>query len=180
MLGVQKRGTAATKTPRLEHRSPIRRPFGQRPHARQSLLGHRVSMRKIINIALLGVAWAALAAGAVGVFIPVLPTTPLLLLATFLFARTSPRCHAWIKTTKIYAMYVVAFQDAGGMPASAKMRMLAVSFSIMCISAILVQKPLVWAVLGAVAVFLLYLLLVRIPTISDDAWHANLEMREAE
>ena len=43
----------------------------------------------------------------------------------------------------------------GGMPASAKMRMLAVSFSIMCISAILVQKAPCLGCPGAVAVFLL-------------------------
>ena len=47
-------------------------------------------------------------------------------------------------------------------------------------SAMLVQKPLVWAILGAVALFLLYLVLVRIPTISNQAWRANLEALEAE
>ncbi len=137
-------------------------------------------MRKILNIALLGIAWLALGIGVVGVFIPVLPTTPLLLLATFLFAKTSPRCHAWIKTTKVYSMYVVAFQEAGGMSAGAKARMLVISFTVMGASAMLVQKPLVWAILGAVALFLLYLVLVRIPTISNQAWRANLEALEAE
>ncbi|MEF9841528.1 MAG: DUF454 family protein, partial [Raoultibacter sp.] len=33
-------------------------------------------------------AWIAFAIGVVGVFVPVLPTTPLLLLATFLFAKS--------------------------------------------------------------------------------------------
>lgn len=119
-------------------------------------------MRRLL---LLGGAWACFALGVVGVFVPVLPTTPLLLLATFLFAKSSPRCHAWVTSTKVYKTYVEAFQQAGGIPAAVKARILAVSFAVMAVSAALVQKPLVWAILACVAVFLLYLMLVRIPTV---------------
>ena len=96
-------------------------------------------------------------------FVPVLPTTPLLLLATFLFAKSSPRCHAWICSTRVYKTYVEAFKQAGGIPAATKARILAVSFALLGASAYFVQKPAVWAVLGCVAVFLLYLMIVRIP-----------------
>ena len=137
-------------------------------------------MNRLPRLLMLAGAWIACIMGCIGVFVPVLPTTPLLLLATFLFARSSPRCHAWIKTTKVYSMYVVAFQEAGGMSVGAKARMLVISFTVMGASALIVQKPLVWAILGAVALFLLYLVLVRIPTISNQAWRANLETLEAE
>ena len=46
---------------------------------------------------LLGIAWICFGIGAIGVVIPVLPTTPLLLLAGFLFARNSPRLHDWMR-----------------------------------------------------------------------------------
>ncbi len=137
-------------------------------------------MRRIRNILLLGCAWLAFALGVIGVFVPVAPTTPLLLLATYLFAKSSPRCHAWIKTTKVYRVYVVAFNEAGGMSLSAKLRMLAVSFTVMGISAFLVQKPIVWLILSAVAVFLLYLAVIRIPTISSEQWKAGVQAFEVE
>ena len=105
-------------------------------------------MNRIVRYLMLAGAWTACIIGCIGVFVPVLPTTPLLLLATFLFARSSPRCHAWIVSTKV--------------------RILTVSFVLMGASAFFVRKPFVWIVLGCVALFLLYLMLVRIPTISPE------------
>ncbi len=137
-------------------------------------------MKKPLNIALFVIAWISCALGLTGVFIPVLPTTPLLLLATFLFAKTSPKAHAWITSTKTYRMYVVAFQDAGGMSLSAKVRMIALSYTVLGISAWLVRIPLVWFVLAVVAVFLLYLVALRIPTISREEWMHRCEMEFAE
>ncbi|MEG1831515.1 MAG: DUF454 family protein [Raoultibacter sp.] len=111
-------------------------------------------------------AWIAFAIGVVGVFVPVLPTTPLLLLATFLFAKSSPRCHAWILSTKVYRRYVLPFKEAGGIPASTKVRILTLSFVVMGISAYLVQRWYIWLVLGLVAAWLVYLMCLRIPTTS--------------
>ena len=121
------------------------------------------------RVLLLALAWLCTKTGFIGVFVPVLPTTPLLLLATFLFARSSPRLHAWIQTTKIYKNYVEAFKQAGGIPLATKIRILVVSFTVMGISALLVQRPPVWIILGCVAVFLLYLMLLRIPTVKVES-----------
>ena len=124
-------------------------------------------MNVVLRYAILGFAWFCVGAAVVGVFVPVLPTTPLLLLATFLFGKFSPRCHRLITGSKIHRSYVVPFKEAGGMPVKAKMRMLLISFSVLAVSAALVQKPFVWCILAAVALFLVYLMVVRIPTVGE-------------
>lgn len=137
-------------------------------------------MNRVIRYLMLVGAWTACVVGCIGVFVPVLPTTPLLLLATFLFAKSSPRCHAWIVSTKVYRTYVAAFKEAGGIPLSAKARILTVSLALMGLSAWVVQKPLVWAILGCVTLFLLYLMFVRIPTISPERVQRARCVEEAE
>ena len=135
-------------------------------------------MNKFARAVLLACAWLCFALGCIGVFVPVLPTTPLLLLATFLFAKSSERCHAWIRSTTIYRKYVAAFKEAGGMPATAKVRMLTISYAVLLISAVLVQKPFVWVILACVAVFLLWLVTFRIPTVSLDNVKQSSEAAE--
>lgn len=90
---------------------------------------------------LLACGWLACGLGCLGIFVPVLPTTPLLLLATFLFARSSPRLHGWISSTKVYATYVGAFKQAGGLTLAAKLRVLCVSYALMGVSALVTRSP---------------------------------------
>ena len=53
--------------------------------------------------------------GFLGVFLPVLPTTPFLLLAAFLFSRSSERINNWLQGTKVYKAYVDPFKRDGGL-----------------------------------------------------------------
>ncbi|NLM52053.1 MAG: DUF454 domain-containing protein [Firmicutes bacterium] len=50
-----------------------------------------------------------LALGAVGTLLPVLPTTPFLLLSFFFFTRSSRRWQQWFVRTKIYNKYLKTY-----------------------------------------------------------------------
>lgn len=124
-------------------------------------------MQSIRKVALIIAGSICLALGAVGVFVPVLPTTPFVLLAAFLYSRSSSRLNSWLASTSIYRAYVEPFKQSGGISMQRKLRIVSVSFAVMAISALLVRKLIVWIVL-AVAVFLLVLMFGKIPTISKE------------
>ena len=46
------------------------------------------------------------ALGAIGIFVPLLPTTPLLLLAAFLYVRSSKKLHSWLMDQKILGPFL--------------------------------------------------------------------------
>ena len=125
-------------------------------------------MCPVKKILLITLGSLSLALGFVGVFVPVLPTTPLVLLAAFLYSRSSERLDAWIKTTAVYRSYVEPFKANGGISKKKKVRILVMSYVVMAISAVLVQKWFVWLILAAVAIFLWILMFVKIPTISEE------------
>ncbi len=118
----------------------------------------------IPQMMLAGLGFLCFGIGAVGIFVPLLPTTVFILIATFLFMKSSPRFHNWIMQTKVYNDYVRPFKEKGGMTKKGKVKMLVSSLSVLAISAVFVRVWYAWLILALVAVGLLYLILVRIST----------------
>lgn len=76
--------------------------------------------------------------GAVGAVLPILPTTPLLLVAALCFARSSARLDAWFKSTKLYRTVLEGYVSRRAMTVRAKL-MLLVPLSVVFAIAILVM-----------------------------------------
>jgi uncharacterized protein len=62
----------------------------------------------------------ALGIGIAGIFIPVLPTTPLLLLASYCYLRSSKRMYHWLITHKIFGSYLYCYLTYKAIPRKTK------------------------------------------------------------
>ncbi|MBU3823872.1 MAG: YbaN family protein [Candidatus Oceanisphaera merdipullorum] len=73
----------------------------------------------------------ALLLGIIGVFLPVMPTTPFVLLAAFFFSKSSPRIHAWLVNHPWFGPLIQDWQTHRGVRAHIRRRalyMMAISF----------------------------------------------------
>ncbi len=66
----------------------------------------------------LGMLFVAL--GGIGLVLPVMPTTPFLLLAAACFARSSPRFHARLLDNRLFGPIIKSWQEDRSIPAKAK------------------------------------------------------------
>lgn len=67
--------------------------------------------------------FVSLGSGLLGLVLPILDTTPFLLLAAFCFSRSSPRWHRWLMTHPIFGPYIAAFRERRGLTVEQKRRM---------------------------------------------------------
>jgi len=106
---------------------------------------HRAVLRWVLFI----VGWLCVVLGAIGVVLPVLPTTPFLLLAAACFDRSSPRFHRWLLSTKLFGPLIENWQRERYIEKRSKrvaLVVVAVTFS----SSILIVEPvaLKWMLVG--------------------------------
>jgi uncharacterized membrane protein YbaN (DUF454 family) len=64
----------------------------------------------------------AVALGLAGIPLPLLPTTPFLLLAAFCFARGSKRWHDWLLGHRVFGPYIAAFREKRGLTPEQKLK----------------------------------------------------------
>lgn len=64
------------------------------------------------------------ALGMVGAVLPILPTTPFILVAAFCFAHSSNRLNSWFKGTKVYKMVLEGYMAKRSMTLRAKLTIL--------------------------------------------------------
>ncbi len=87
----------------------------------------------------IGLGFLCFGIGAVGVVVPLLPTTPFLLLASFCFAKGSERFNRWFKSTKLYKNNLESFEKNRSMTLKTKLCIL-IPVSCMLILAFLMMR----------------------------------------
>ena len=120
-------------------------------------------MRKILYLTL-GV--ISMALGAVGVVLPILPTTPFLLLAAFCFAKSSQRLHRWFLSTQLYEKHLKDFVQTRAMTMKTKLSLMSMASAMMLLGFLMMEQvPVGRIAIACVWLFPLYYFLFRIRTI---------------
>ena len=122
----------------------------------------------LLRAVLLVVGTAALALGVIGVFLPVLPTTPFLLVAAACYARASTRLYEWLLGQPSLGPIITEWRRSRSLPPGVKTRALIVVAITFVVSIALVDSLLIRVVL-VVTWVILSVFLYRIPTARPDA-----------
>ncbi|MGQ9365787.1 YbaN family protein [Azospirillum sp. ST 5-10] len=83
--------------------------------------GRRGRTERVRRWAYLGLGYAAVALGTVGVFLPVLPTTPFLLVAAWAFAKASPALERWLYEHPRFGPFLREWRDRRAIPLRGKL-----------------------------------------------------------
>ena len=105
------------------------------------------------------------ALGAVGVVLPVLPTTPFLILASVCFVKGSKRFDCWFRSTKIYKKHLDSFVKERAMTLKQKMTILLFADFMMAFPLVMVDSLVVKCIIGLMIIIKYYYFFFRIKTI---------------
>jgi uncharacterized protein len=104
------------------------------------------SISKPIQILLISAGTFFVGLGIAGIFIPILPTTPFLLISAALYARSSARFYNWLINNRIFGSYIKNYREGKGISLKLK----------------IITTALLWITIGCSAVFAVDILWVRI------------------
>jgi hypothetical protein len=122
--------------------------------------------------------WICLGLAVLGAVLPLLPTTPFVLLASWCFYRGSPRIHAWLHRSKVFGPTLDDWQHYRGIRRSLKHRAIVMVVTVVTLSLLLssLHWTLRYAFFAAVATGLY--VIWSVPTLPDDAPQAPRTLAE--
>ena len=126
-----------------------------------------------MRLVYLTIGFVSLGLGIIGIPLPILPTTPFLLLYMACFAKSSKRFETWLYQTKLYQTYVADYRETKSIAKERKKWILLQIYILMGISIYL--APIIWVKLAIVAltIFITYYLLKVIPNKSENQTEEN-------
>jgi uncharacterized membrane protein YbaN (DUF454 family) len=117
--------------------------------------------------------------GAFGAFVPILPTVPFLLLASFFFSKGSKRFERWFTSTKLYHDHLESYLRNRCMTRRTKIYIQTLATVMMTIAVIIVPVIPVKILIVALMLFMYYYFAFRIKTITREQEQVILSQEEA-
>jgi uncharacterized protein len=106
--------------------------------------------------------------GAIGVILPILPTTPFLLLASYCFAKGSDRFNNWFINTKLYKNHLDSFVKERAMTLKEKICLLAFADFMLAFPLVILDSVFMKCFIVVLILFKLYYFIFRIKTITKE------------
>lgn len=101
--------------------------------------------------------------GIIGIILPILPTTPLLLLSCYCYSQSSEKFHTWLLSTKVYKKYGKDFIENKQLTLKRKIVLLSFASTMLLFPLIILSTPLKLIILG-VYIYLYYYFIFKIKT----------------
>ncbi len=114
----------------------------------------------------------SLVLGVIGIVLPVLPTTPFLLLAAFCYLRSSRRLYDWMLNNRVFGTYIYNYLTYRAVKKSVKVVTLALLWSALSVSIALVSNVYLRVFLAAVGVGV-SIHVISLKTLRKDGTHTQ-------
>jgi len=113
-----------------------------------------ITSQKVVRALFFVAGSVSLALGSIGIVLPVLPTTPFLLLALACYCRSSKRMTKWVLTNKYFGSYIRRYKEGKGIPIKTKILALAALWITISYSAFFIVNSwwIVQLILFAIAI----------------------------
>lgn len=119
----------------------------------------------IIKLVYTGLGFLFMGIGMLGIVLPLLPTTPLLLLALYFFARGSERFEKWFKKTNVYKKYLESFIQERAMTRKQKLTISLFADAMIAVPFFILDNLWIRLILLMVVVIKWYYFITQIKTI---------------
>ena len=102
--------------------------------------------------------------GMIGIIVPLLPTTPFLLLAAACYLRSSKKFYNWLLNNKRFGPYITNYLEGKGLSLKIKLYAISMMWIMILLSVILFVENLFIRIILMVIAFLVYIYLMTIKT----------------
>ena len=108
-----------------------------------------VSTKKLLLIIL---GFISLGLGTLGLFLPLVPTTPLVLLAAACFSKSSKKFDDWLRQNRLFGSYIEDYQSGIGISKTRKASIIAFLWASLIVSMVIVKTVWIYAILCIVGI----------------------------
>ncbi|AVP63118.1 DUF454 domain-containing protein [Clostridium botulinum] len=120
----------------------------------------------IKRVLLLIIGFISLGLGVIGIFLPILPTVPFLLLSSFCFIKSSKRISIWFENTNIYKKHVRSFKENKAMTLKTKLYIL-IPVYVMLITLFFIKDILAMRIAIVVLLVVKTIVFIKIKTLKE-------------